>query len=481
MPPVRAAGAAAGAVSDVIVIGAGCAGLAAAIEARVAGANVLVLEKMRMVGGNSLLACEAILSAESPANARSEAERKEILRDHESMLNQIVENCRTSERALDELLVVHSQETLDWLKSLGCEFPRRELRWGFRHVWENRPARGVPIGVEIMRHLLHRTEDLGIPVLTRTRATKLTPQPDAGEMIVTVMDEEGRTTDRRAKTVILATGGYAGSLDTIRSLWSDAPQLLTTNSISATGDGLLLAKDAGAAFADLDAVSMQPTTEPYTGAIVPTEVRMQGAVLVNAEGRRFVNELEFPDVVSRAILAQKGECAWLVADHSVAEVRHLTEGDLQTPAGFIPMGGIRSVADSIGAGFGALAETLDACRRGEAESGELARPLPAAKFTEAPFYAMKVRPAFHATPGGVRVSTDAAVLRESGEPVPGLFAAGEVTGGVWGRGAHDNLGLSGAIIYGRIAGVNAARIALQGAGGMSAVNSTESDGTSEAG
>ena len=445
---------------DVAVIGGGAAGLAAAIAAHEAGARVLVIEKMPMVGGNSLLACEAMLYADDPKDARSAAERGEIMKERKAFLSQVLARGKTGHEDLGRILIEGSPDAVKWLQSLGCNLSERTEGFGFEHIWELRPANQVPLGVEVMRHLLYRAEQHNIPVLTRMRATELERGAMGEGLFIHAESADGRTVLVEARDVVLATGGFAGSLEAVSRLCPKAPVLMTTNAASATGDGLRLANDLGAKFLNLDSVVMQPTTLPLSGEIIPMALRREGAILVNADGKRFVNELAEPEVISQAMLEQPGASAWLLIDRSSATARALRD-DLLSPVYFHSDDSILELSATIDADFSTLATTLDCCRRTRClHDCGFQRPRASASFTMKPFYSIKVRPAYHGTPGGIAVDAASRVEARNGGFIPRLYAAGETTGGLWGRERFDNLGLSGAIVFGRIAGANAARNAL---------------------
>ncbi|KAB7649921.1 FAD-dependent oxidoreductase [Sutterella seckii] len=445
---------------DVAVIGGGAAGLAAAIAAHEAGARVLVIEKMPMVGGNSLLACEAMLYADDPKDARSAAERGEIMKERKAFLSQVLARGKTGHEDLGRILIEGSPDAVKWLQSLGCNLSERTEGFGFEHIWELRPANRVPLGVEVMRHLLYRAEQHNIPVLTRMRATELERGAMGEGLFIHAESADGRIVLVEARDVVLATGGFAGSLEAVSRLCPKAPVLMTTNAASATGDGLRLANDLGAKILDLDSVVMQPTTLPLSGEIIPMALRREGAILVNADGKRFVNELAEPEVISQAMLEQPGASAWLLIDRSSATARALRD-DLLSPVYFHSDDSILELSATIDADFSTLATTLDCCRRTRClHDCGFERPRASASFTMKPFYSIKVRPAYHGTPGGIAVDAASRVEARNGGFIPRLYAAGETTGGLWGRERFDNLGLSGAIVFGRIAGANAARNAL---------------------
>lgn len=445
---------------DVAVIGGGAAGLAAAIAAHEAGARVLVVEKMPMVGGNSLLACEAMLYAEDPKDVRSAKERSEIARERETFLKQLLARGKTGHEKLSRILIEGSPDAVKWLESLGCNLSERTEGFGLDHIWECRPANQVPLGVEVMRHLLYRAEQHNIPVLTRMRAMKLESGAAGSSLFIHAESADGRSVLVEARDVVIATGGFAGSLDAVSRLCPNAPVLMTTNAASATGDGLRLANNLGAKFLDLDSVAMQPTTLPLSGEIIPMALRREGAILVNADGKRFANELAEPEVISQAMLEQPGASAWLLIDRSSATARSLRD-DLLSRVYFHSDDSILELSATIDADFSTLATTLDCCRRTRClHDCAFERPLASASFTMKPFYSIKVRPAYHGTPGGIAVDAASRVESKNGGLIPRLYAAGEATGGLWGRERFDNLGLSGAIVFGRLAGANAARSAL---------------------
>ena len=447
---------------DVAVIGGGAAGLAAAIAAPESSARVLVIEKMPMVGGNSLLACEAMLYADDPKDAATPKERSAIKREREVFLKQVLARGKTGNEALSRILIEESANAVKWLKSLGCNLSARTEGFGLEHVWECRPDNKAPLGVEVMRHLLYRAEQHNIPILTRMKARSLESCPAGAGIYVRAESWDGRPVLIEARDVVIATGGFAGSLEAVAKLCPEAPALMTTNSASATGDGLRLADQLGAKFCDLDSVVMQPTTLPLSGEIIPMALRREGAILVNAEGKRFVNELAEPEVISKAMLEQPGASAWLLIDRSSATARALRD-DLLSPVYFHSDDSILELSLTLDADFDTLARTLDCCRRTRCREGcEFVRPLPSASFTMKPFYSIKVRPAYHGTPGGIAVDAASRVEARAGGIVRKLYAAGEAAGGLWGRERFDNLGLSGAIVFGRIAGANAARDALTG-------------------
>lgn len=443
---------------DVLVVGAGGAGMSAAIVAREKGASVLILEKMPRAGGNTLMATGHITATGSNYQAAND-----IHASSETFEADVLKAGRgEADPKLVHHMVAHSGEALDWLMGLGAALENVREVPGTQEYRLFRPTGCETVGSEIAGALLRRTETLNIPVLTFTRAEDLVLE---GKRVSGVLAEtaNGNRFVIKAQAVVLATGGYAGSqLLLTRFSPADAHEL-SSNSPGSTGDGLMLADRVGAAFTCLKDVLYHPTAVPLSGAILPESLRADGAVLLDPEGRRFVNELASSTEVSDAI-RENGNYAWLIVDrHTVQNVPVIHQ--LVSEGLVYPAHTEAQLAVVMHASPRTVAETLvryrEFVRKGKDE--DFRRPTMLSDLSDFPLYAVRVRPALHGTTGGVVIDTHARVLDRHGNPIPGLFAAGEVTGGVHGASRLEDTALTDAIVFGRTAGEAAAAYAAKAA------------------
>jgi fumarate reductase flavoprotein subunit len=256
--------------------------------------------------------------------------------------------------------------------------------------------------------------------------------------------------------VVLAAGGFGANNEMASSLVPSLKGFATTNHPGASGDGISLAEKAGAALVDMAEIQTHPTHAPDKEMITEA-VRGNGAILVNKEGKRFVDELKTRDVVSAAILAQTGKTSYLVFDDSIRKSLSAIEAYVKLKV-VVEGESPEALASALGVNPEALASTITTYNRGVAAKKDEAfgRQDMARSLSVAPYYAIEVLPAVHHTMGGVKIDTEARVISPSGTPIPGFYAAGEVTGGVHGGNRLGGNALADIVTYGRIAGNNAA-------------------------
>ncbi|MDY4163193.1 MAG: flavocytochrome c [Sutterella sp.] len=435
---------------DVVVVGAGGAGLSAALSASEAGADVLVIEKMPMLGGNTVLSASHMLSP--PKNDRGA----------EARLESIVQakGGSTADPALARMIIGHAAETLDWLSGMGADFIRFTPTVVGVPLPDQgiRPKGGRVIGEEIIKTLLHGAEVRRVPIQTLSSVTGITQDADGRISGVEVLNAQGRVWQVKAKAVLLATGGFAASDDMVRRHTALPDTMQSTNSPGCTGDGIVMAQSFGARTIDMDAVTVHPTTLPFSGLVIPLQTRVLGAILVNERGERFADELS-PGLRAE-IEKQPGGRAWMIFDQKILKSMPVLSKFARN--GYFLKGSTEEeLARRMQISPQKLFQQISIYRsyvrkRHDEDFGR--KTLPSLLFSY-PLYAVSVSPGIHNTPGGLCVDEKGRVLSPDG-PVPGLYAAGEVTGGIFGRSRPEGMGLTGALVHGRLTGRAAAEWAL---------------------
>lgn len=447
---------------DVVVIGAGGAGLVAAIEAKNNGAkNVIVLEKMAFAGGNTLI------SGGEYAAPNNWVQVKKGLKDsNDAFYNDILKGGdNEGDPKLVRVLADNALSGAEWLKDyINMTFEDRQMFFGGHSVERSLVPQGAT-GVEMISKLLAKAEELNIPVLYETPATEL--MVDKGRVTgVKAVSEDKEYTFLAKDGVILATGGFGSNLEMRVKYNKDVDEnILSTNTVGITGDGITMAEKIGAQLEDMPFIQTYPTCDPISGALLYFgDVRLVGgSILVNQEGKRFVEELERRDVISMAIKNQTGNAAYQfcdeaqvklsgVAEHHADEVNYLFNNKLLVKADTI-----KEAADFFGIDATELEKTVAKYNQ-YAKDGKDLEFNKRGKLTpfeaKGPFYIMKAVPAVHHTMGGVKIDENARVINTKGEVIKGLYGAGEVTGDIHGTNRLGSDAIADITVFGRIAGQN---------------------------
>ena len=314
----------------------------------------------------------------------------------------------------------------------------------------------VSVGAYIVPLLEQNAKDLGVEFIFNTAADEL------------IVDEKGKVTGVHASdgstsytmtadSVVLATGGFNGNLEMASEYRPDLNGFISTNAQTVTGDGIVMAIAIGAGTVDMDQIQIHPTVHQETAGLITEGLRGDGAILVNQEGRRFCDEVGTRDAVSAAELAQTGGYAYLIVDQKMVDASNVIAGYI-TKGYTIGGGDVAELAQAIGCDEATLQNTLDTWNGYVADGAdpEFNRTSFAEPLDTAPYYAIKIAPGIHHTMGGVTINTDAQVLDSDGNVIEGLFAAGEVTGGVHGGNRLGGNAVADIIVFGRIAGNGAA-------------------------
>lgn len=436
---------------DVVIVGSGGAGLSAAVAAREAGASVLVLEKMPFAGGNTNYATGGLNASET-----SVQKAKDIADTNEQFYNDTMKGGKNVNRPeLVRTLTEESAKTVDWLISHEMDLSDVGRLAGATNNRAHRPAGGAKVGPHFVQVMLAAAEKAGAKIHYNAKVTGLIEKD--GKPAGVVVTSEGKTAKINAKAVVIASGGFGANPAIITSYKKELEGFGTTNHPGATGDAFEWVKPFNVGIVDMEQIQTHPTVVPVKNIMITEAVRGNGAVMVNRDGKRFEQELATRDVMSKAILAQTGKTAFLLFDQGVRESLKAIEGYakqglLTEGASLAELAGKLNVpADVLEAEIKRYNSFADAKK--DADFGRADMPR---KIESAPFYAVEVGPAVHHTMGGLAINNKAEVLTADGTVVPGLFAAGEVTGGVHGANRLGGNAMADIAVYGKIAGTNAA-------------------------
>ena len=438
--------------ADIVVIGAGGAGMSAAIQAVQNGAtNVVIVEKTGMAGGNTTRSTGGLNASETTFQDRDGIEDSNQLFIDDTMKG----GKNINDPELVKYMAENSAEALYWVNDMGADLTVVGLFGGASVKRIHRPSDTSAVGPVLVKTLLSVVEKNNIPVLYNTKAEEIITDANGAVSGVKVTDAEGTYTIN-CKAVIIATGGFGANSEMVEKLNADLKGFGTTNVAAATGDGIAMGTAIGAATVDMEQIQTHPTVHPETQTMYTEAVRGNGAIIVNKEGARFTNEMGTRDVVSAAILEQTDGQAWLIFDEAVRKSLKAIEGYIS--AGIVFQSEtIEGLAAEIGADPATLSATMakfaDDVKAGNPdEFGREGLELP---LTEANFYACMVAPAIHHTMGGLKINTAAEVLNEEGNAIAGLFAAGEVTGGVHGANRLGGNAVTDIVVFGKAAGTSA--------------------------
>lgn len=434
--------------TDVVIIGAGGAGMAAAVEASEAGKSVIIVEKMPIVGGNTNRATGGINAAETKVQ-----EAAGIVDTKETFYKDTLTGGKEkNDPVLLQTMVDNAPGAVEWLNEMGAGLTRVTLSGGATNPRIHTPEDGSPVGPVVVRVLSDKLKELKVDIMMETTAKKINVK-DGAVTGIEASDVNGNSFMINAKAVIVTTGGFGANSTMVEEYRPDLVGFSTTNHSGATGDGISMTLEAGAGLTDIGEIQTHPTTDPESGYMFTEGLRGDGAILVNSNGERFTDELLTRDVVSANILKQEGGIAYLITN----EEMRLDNASL---AGYVKKGyaiegkTIEELAKALEIDAAALTNTLnsygEAVKAGEDKT--FGREHLTQSLENGPYYALKVTPGIHHTMGGLKIDNSTHVLTDEGTIISGLYAAGEVTGGVHGGNRIGGNAVTDIIVFGRIAG-----------------------------
>ena len=486
--------------ADVVVVGAGGAGMTAAITAAAEGKSVVILESQSMVGGNSVRATGGMNAGktvyqdenefgESAGVEKTLKTAAEKYADNETItalaktvseqwaeyqknptgyfdsvelmeLDTMIGGKGINDPALVETLCSNSADAIDWLDEHGITLHSVSSFGGASVKRIHRPVdaegKTVSVGSYMIPLLEENCEKAGVQILLNTTANEILTDASGAAVGIKATGSTGETVTVNAKAVVLTTGGFGANLDMVVEYKPELKGFMTTNAAGAQGQGIEMATAIGAGTVDMDQIQIHPTVEANTAALITEGLRGDGAVLINAEGKRFIDEVGTRDVVSAAEIAQTGSYSWLVVDQAMVDASSVIQGYIKK--GYTVTGSTyEELGEAMGVDAAAFAETMEKWN-GYVEAKndpDFGRTSFANPLNTAPYYAVKVTAGVHHTMGGLKINANTEVLNEKGEVIPGLFAAGEVTGGVHGANRLGGNAVADFTVFGRIAGAAA--------------------------
>ncbi len=496
--------------ADVVIVGAGGAGLSAAVTAAMAGKKVVLLEKNGFAGGNTSVSggCFNVANVNQDNIKMTEGQKKiveGILAEkplnplHQELINKLkkqwneytasgsnklfdspelhaLQTWKSGDRKANlELVYTLTQNVKPMMKELegiGFEWrPNANQFVGALWPRSNRAA-NFKSGVGYVDTFLQYIKDKNLPVqlLLSTKANDLVIKDGRVAGVMAQAKNGTKYVLNAADGVILTTGGFGANVkmrNEFDELWGKklGETTPTTNLPSATGDGISLAKKAGAGLTQMGWIQLFPAGDPTTGA-TSFKLGENSCIYVNKNGKRYVNESERRDVLAKANLAQEGGVFYVISSAKRALVDKdgrnaygVKVADILKSGKSYKADTLEELAQKAGINGKNLVETVkrwnEFCKKGTGD--EMGRPtcMDDHRLDEGgPYYATLMTPSVHHTMGGVTINKKAQVLNEAGNVIPGLYAAGEVTGGIHGTNRVGCNAVPDALVFGRIAALN---------------------------
>lgn len=443
---------------DIVVVGAGGAGLSAAVAAAEANSalKIVVLEKQGIIGGNTNYSTGGINAAETDIQKNlGIVDSKQQFFD-DTMLGGKQKNIPS----LVWNLVNNAPITISWLSSLGADLTDIGLMGGSSVKRTHRPQGGSAIGPHLMKVLKTAVDSKNIEIRTSNKVTALLTAPDGSVCGVSVQNADGSSYRLTSRAVIIATGGFGANLAMVTQLQPSLSGFATLNHPGATGDAFDWVKPIGGVTIQMSYIQIHPTAEATNHILITEAVRGNGAILVNSEGQRFCNEMDTRDVVSAAILKQNNKEALLIFDQTVR--KSLASIETYANQHLLSQGAtLEELATLVGIpadNFSLSVSRYNTMQKKghDDDYGRSATAMPV-PIEISPFFAVRVTPAIHHTMGGLSVNTDTQVLKADGTPIVGLYAAGEVTGGLHGANRLGGNGVADIVVNGRLSGLAASK------------------------
>lgn len=495
--------------TDVVVVGAGGAGLAAAVRSIQHGEKVVILEKYPQIGGNTSRAGGPMNAAEPDWQKKFKAlpgekqtleelaktpiekidpEYRDDFKELQKQIKEYVDsgadylfdstllheiqtylggkrvdlkgNEIHGKYALVHELVTNALNSVKWLADLGVKFDETDVTEPVGGLWRRGHKPVEPMGYAYIHILGDWVKDHGVNPYLETRAEDLIIKNGKVRGVV-AKRADGSTLTVHAKAIILTAGGFGANTKMVQkynTYWQKIDDnIATTNSPAITGDGINLGLEAGAALVGMGFIQLMPVSDPKTGELFTgLQTPPANYIMVNQKGKRFVNEFAERDTLAKAAIANGG-LFYLIADDKIKETAYNTTQesiDAQVKAGTLFRADtLEDLAKQVGMDPDTLVQTIKTYNEDvdKGEDPEFHKNVFDLKCEVAPFYATPRRPAIHHTMGGLVIDTQAHVLDKNGEEIPGLYSAGENAGGIHAGNRLGGNSLADIFTFGRIA------------------------------
>lgn len=490
---------------DVVICGGGGAGLSAALSAREAGASVVIVEKAGSLGGNSLLAGGAFNACDPERQATVEMsesllnELKSYLELDEANFGAFADTLKTVKEQINtylagdtskvfdspELHMLHiylggkrtgldgtviepdlaladtfahnANDALNWAASYGVEW-RDQISTVLGAMWPR--THGVA-NDKITITFEKAARAAGVEIMTDTRATELVMENGKVVGIKATTTTGANVVLHATKGVVLSTGGFAANAPMVvkyNNYWEGlADTMPSTNAPTITGDGIVMAEAVGANLTGMGFAQLMPSSHPVDGSLFSgIWGSAETQVFVNKEGKRYVNEYSERDVLSKAALEQTDGIFYIICDNKIA--KNADVAGMEAKGNVVSANTLEELAEKLGIPADTFVAEIEKYNGfvDAQKDDDFGKALFGEKIDEAPFVATPRSPSLHHTMGGVQIDTDAHVLDTNGAIIPGLYAAGEVVGGLHAGNRLGGNAMTEFLVFGRIAGASAA-------------------------
>lgn len=436
---------------DIVVVGGGGAGMASAIEAHDKGAKVAIFEKMPEAGGNTWKSSGGMNASETKYQKKQGIKDSNDLFYKDTMKGGGYKN----DPKLLRYFVDHSAAAINWLDSLGIHLTHVSFSGGASVARIHQPANKEAVGEYLTPRLISNVKKRNIPFFVNAKVQKITESGNHVNGIKVMIDHKVHTV--KAKAVIVTTGGFGHNKQMIAKYQPTYKNIVSTNSAGSTGDGIKMISALGGQLVQMKYIQLHPTVVQKTGMLISEGVRGAGAIMVNKDGKRFFNDMGLRDEVTNAERKQPGGYSYVLYDAGVA--KRTNQVAFYQKKGVVIQGDtIAALAKKLGVDASTLQNTITTYNQGiKAKKDAFGRKTAMYQLNQGPYYAIKVAPGIHHTMGGVKINTKTQVLRKNGTWIKGLYAAGEVTGGLHGNNRIGGNAVADIIIYGHQAGDQASQ------------------------